>query len=165
MLLTINLFYFPAGLRYATPVFFLFGLYILYVGYWIATIAIIVISIFILTAQNVTVIDLKRKQFSEAFAFFWIPLVKERKQFSQLHKIVITKESYAQTVNTRAQSRTVRWSDYTATLLYDDNKELALITRDDKADVIQFALLYSKSLNVAMEDFGTTTSSSRPSYR
>lgn len=158
---SIKLFYFPAGLRYTTPLFFIIGFYLLYLGYGMITLAIVLVSVFILTAQYITVIDMQRKQFADAFAFYGIRIVKEKKQFTQLHKIVITKESYAQTVNTRSQSRVMRWSDYTATLVYDGGKTLDLVTRDDKGDVVEFAGLYSKSLNVAIEDHSVTTSSSR----
>lgn len=162
---TIRLFYFPAGLRYTTPLFLIVAIYLLYLSYWIIALTIAVVSIFILTAQYITVIEISRNRFTDAFAFFGVRIVTERKPFSRLHKIIITKESYAQTVNTRAQSRVMRWSDYTATLIYDESKKLDLVTRDDKHDVVEFARLYSQSLKVPIEDLSVTASSSHPSYQ
>ncbi len=55
----------------------------------------------------------------------------EAKSYNELKKIVITKGSYAQTLNSRIQSRQLDWIDFTATLVMD-NGTLDLITRNDK---------------------------------
>lgn len=155
---TITLYYFPKELRYATPVFFIVALFLVYPGYWIAGLIIAVISVFILTAKYITIIDLQRKQFLDAFGFYWINFVKERKAFRQLERIVITKERYEQNLTSRARSTTMRWSEYTATLVYDDNQKLELVTREDKGDVLEFVKVYSRSLNVAVEDLTSSRS-------
>jgi hypothetical protein len=131
------------------------------VGYWIVAVIIVLITIFILTAQFTTVIDTGRKEFIDAFSFYGMSVGKERKQFRELNKIVITKGQYKQNINTRSQSRTLRWTDYTATLIYDNGRILDLVTREDKSDVIVFAKLYSTALGIGIEDRSISSSSSR----
>jgi hypothetical protein len=154
---TIRLYYFPQGLRYTSPLFVLASIFLLYKGFWFVTMIIIIITIFIFTAQYITIIDTGRKQFVDAFAFFGIRITKERKKYSELNLIVVTKSRYEQNINTRSQSRTLRWADYTATLIYDNDQTLDLVTREDKGDVVDFAKLYSASLHVAVEDRSVST--------
>lgn len=161
---SIRLFYFPKGFRYTTPVFFLFAIYMIFIGYKIIALIIIFVSLFILTAQYITDIDTQKKEFIDSFSFYWIPIVTERKKFRDINRIVVTKGSYAQAVNTRAQSRSFQWSDYTATLIYDDDQTLDLVTRQEKKEVLQFASLYAVSLQVGIDDL-TRPSSSPTSYR
>lgn len=149
---TIRLYYFPKGLRYTTPVFFLLAAFIAFPGYWIAAIAIVVVSVFIITAQHVTLIDTGAKQFVDAFGFYGINFVRERKRFGRLDTIILTKERFEQQLNSRARSTTMRWSEYTATLLYDGDRALDLATREDKSEVVEFANVYSQLLNVGVED-------------
>jgi hypothetical protein len=158
---TIRLYYFPGGLRYSTPVLFLLAIYLAYPGYWIISIVMVVVSIFILTAQYVTIIDIEQKMFVDAFSFYWINIVTERKRFQQLDKIILTKGRYEQQLNSRARSTTMRWTEYTATLVYDGHQQLDLVTREDKGDVVEFARVYSQSLKVGIQDL-STASVSRP---
>ena len=66
-----------------------------------------------------------------------IPLNEEKRNFSVLDRIIITKSNNAQKVNTRAQSRQLNWTDYTATLLIDDNDSLDLLTKNRKRGYLQ----------------------------
>lgn len=149
---TIRLYYFPQGLRYTTPVFFLLAIYIGFVGYLVVPIAIVVVSTFILTAQYVTIIDTERREFLDAFGFYGINFVRERKRYEQLDRIIITKAKYEQKLNSRARSTTMRWTEYSATLIYDGDQKLDLVSREDKGDVIEFAMIYSHSLKVGIDD-------------
>ena len=165
MIHTIRLFYFPKGLRYTTVAFILVALYLVYTGYFFVATLIVVISIFILTAQYVTTIDMQQREFVDAFSFYGINYVMERNKFRELNKIVVTKGRYMQKVVSRVQQRTLQWSDYSATLIYDGDKTLDLVTREDKKDVMQFISLYSQSLGVEVEDQSRPTSSSPTSFR
>lgn len=149
---TIRLYYFPQGLRYATPVFFLLAIYIGFVGYLVAPVIIVIVSIFMATAQYVTIIDTDRREFLDAFGFYGINFVSERRRYHQLDRIIITKAKYEQNLNSRARSTTMRWTEYSATLIYDGGQKLDLVSREDKVDVIEFAKVYAQSLKVAIED-------------
>jgi hypothetical protein len=147
---TISLYYFPKGLRYTSPLILAVAGYLLYDGFRVWGLLLLVVTIFILTAKYITAIG--KNEFTDAFGVFGLAVVTEKKHFSQLNKIVITKGSYSQMVNTRASSRQLDWTDYTGTLIYDGTQSLDLVTTDDKDQLLNELRVYATSLGVAIED-------------
>lgn len=135
-------------MRYTTVAILLAAGYLVYIGYWKWALILAVISVFILTAQYITIIDVSNRRLIDAFSFFGLPFTTEKKTFSTLNKIVVTKENYSQKVTTRSSDRQYDWSDYTGTLIYDNNQELTLLTREEKSELIAALRIYSSALNV-----------------
>lgn len=148
----ISLYYFPLGLRIAVPVIIAAAGYLIYLDYRVWAIILIFLGLFILTAKYVTIIDLDKKEFADAFEFYWIDFVNERKKFTTINKIVVTKGNYQQKVTSRIQDRQYQWSDYTGTMIYDEIGELALTTRQDKKELLDVLRVYATFLKVEIED-------------
>jgi len=152
---TISLYYFPKGLRYVTPFSIVLGAFLIYLDYRVWGSVLLILSAFILTAKYITIIDLGKKEIIDAFRFFAISVGQEQKRFHKLNRIIITKGNYSQTINTRAQSRQLDWSDYTGTLIYDDIATLDLVTTQDKDKLVNDLKIYATSLTVSIEDSAT----------
>lgn len=143
--------YFPRGLKYVSPIFLVIGIFLmLHYPIW-GAILILVFPI-IVSTQYVTKIDLKEKVYSDYLSFLGLHLKKETKNFHNVDRIIITKENFAQTINTRAQSRQINWSDYTGTLIFDDNGKLDLLTRSDKKELLNGLKEFVEFLDVKIED-------------
>ncbi|HZY82297.1 MAG TPA: hypothetical protein VFE50_22385 [Cyclobacteriaceae bacterium] len=147
---TISLYYFPKGLRYTAPIEILGSIWLWYENYVVWGVILLLVGIFILTAKYITVIG--EHEFSDAFGFFGIKIVTEKKKFKKLNKIVITKGSYSQNINTRSSSRQLDWTDYTGTLIYDDDQSLDLVTTEDKSQLVNELKVYASFLRVSIED-------------
>jgi len=147
--------YFPVGLKIITPLIFATGIYLVATGYIIWGIILLIFGVIILTTRYVTEIDLSRKKFRDYLSFLTIPLNEESKAFNSVDRIIVTKGNYSQTINTRAQSRQLDWSDYTGTLLLD-NGSLDLLTRNDKRELIKSLRDYADFLKVGVEDRTTS---------
>lgn len=143
--------YFPKGLKHITPLFFAIGAYLVF-QHLVLGLMLWLVSIMILTTHYATEINLKEKCYKDYFSFFGLQLKKKFKRFNQLDRIIITKENFSQTINTRAQTRQLNWSDYTGTLLYDNNDHLALMTRSDKRELLMVLKEFAGFLNVQVED-------------
>ena len=147
--------YFPAGVRFVTPLFFSGGIYLGIIGHFIWGILAFILGIVILNTRYVTEINLKERTYRDFLHFLWIPFNEDTGTFKSIDRIVITKGNYAQTINTRAQSRQLDWSDYTGTLIFD-NSTLELLTRNDKRELIMGLKEFAGFLNVGVEDRTTT---------
>ena len=144
--------YFPVGMKFITPLLFGAGVYLFTLSYVVWGIVLTLLSLIILTTKYVTEIDLQNKVYNDYLSLLGIPLNKESQTFKHLDRIVITKGNYAQTVNTRVQSRQIDWSDYTGTLLLDDHNTLDLLTRSDKKELLKGLREFATFLNVNIED-------------
>lgn len=144
--------YFPKGLKYVTPLFAGVGIWLMVIQHPIWGVILIVLATVILTTQYVTEIRLDKKSYSDYLSMLGLKLNVEENKFNQLNRIVITKGNYAQTVNTRVQSRQMEWADYTATLLMDNNISLDLVTRTDKEELMKGLKEFSDFLQVDVED-------------
>ena len=147
---TIFVFYFPKALRYIARVGIPGSTWLWYENLIVWGVLLLLVAVFILTAKYITVIG--EHDFSDAFGFFGIKVVTEKKRFKKLNKIVITKGSYSQNINTRSSSRQLDWTDYTGTLIYDDTESLDLITIDDKNQLFNELKVYASFLRVGIED-------------
>jgi hypothetical protein len=114
----------------------------------------IILAIIILTTEYVTEIDIEKKQYRDYLSFLAIHLSEERRLFSRIEKIVITKGNYSQTINTRVQSRQLDWLDYTGTLIFDVGS-LDLLTRTDKSQLIIGLKEFAEYCKVGIEDQST----------
>lgn len=115
-------------------------------------ILLIILAAIILTTNYVTEISLIEKSYRDYITMLGVKLNIEENRFNQLDRIVITKGNYAQTINTRAQSRQMEWADYTATLVMDKNITLDLVTRTDKQELMKGLKEFSDFLQVDVED-------------
>lgn len=144
--------YFPLGIKLFTP--FIFGL-ALYLGanhYYVWSVVLIVLCLIVLTTNYVTKIDLQQRKYSDYVSMAGIKLSDETGSFQKIDRIFITKGNYTQKINTRVQSRQMDWSDYTATILFDEDNTLDLITRNDKHDLLIELKKMLASLEVDVED-------------
>lgn len=143
--------YFPIGLKLITPALFGLGIY-LFSLYLFWALILITLSIMVLTTNYVTEINLKERKCRDYLSLLGFPFKNETIKFEKLDRIAITKGNHAQTVNTRSQSRQFDWSDYTGTLLFDDNGSLDLLTRNKKSELIKGLKEFAESLKVNVED-------------
>lgn len=158
---TIKIYYFPKGMRYTSAALLLAALYLMYLGYVVWGVLMWVMIFFILTAQYVTIIDSGSRNFVDAFSFFGIVITTEKRSFTTLDKIIITKGNYSKRITTRSTDRQLDWTDYTGTLIYDDVGELDLVTRQSKAELVEALKVYATALSVGIEDHSTVSRRTR----
>ena len=147
--------YFPVGLKYVTPLILGGGLYLIVIGYWIFGVLLAILAAVIFTTHYVTEINLRDKQCKDYLSILGMETNTELKKFNGLDRIVVTKGNYAQTVNTRVQSRQMDWSDYTATLVFDNQDTLDLLTHTDKRELLKRLKEFTDFLQVGAEDHTT----------
>ena len=152
MIKKITIPYFPIGMKYATPVFIAAGVYLIINGIPIWGVLFLVTSALILTTNYITEIDLHGKIYKDYLSLLGLPFNNESNTFNTIDRIIITKRNYSQTINTRAQSRQMDWTDYTATLIMDNDNTLDLLTKNDKHKLLLNLKEFSTFLNVGVED-------------
>jgi hypothetical protein len=152
MIKKIKIAYFPLAFKVVmTPILFGAGIYLGLI-HWLWAIVFLLAIIMILTTNYVTEIDLHQKQYSDYLYFFSFRLNEETVKFTRLDRIIVTKGNYAQNINTRSRSTKLDWSDYTATLLVDDEVTLDLLTRNDKAVLLKGVKEFVDFLKIEVED-------------
>jgi len=144
--------YFTKGLKYVTPLFFGIGIYLIFIHYPIWGVVLILAGVIVLTTNYVTEINLKDKFYRDYLSLLGLPLDVESKKFDKIDRIVITKGRYSQTINTRVQSRQLDWSDYTGTLILDNDDTLDLLTMNDKKELLKGLKEFTDFLKVGVED-------------
>jgi len=143
--------YFPRGIRFSTPLTFVIGIYLAATNFVFWGVLLLLLSVVILTTNYVTEINIEEKIYKDYLSFLGLRLQSESKRFKNVDRIVISKGNYSQKINTRVQSRQLDWSDYTATLLLDDDS-LDLLTRNDKKELIRGLKEFADFLKVRVED-------------
>jgi len=143
--------YFSIWIKFFSPVFFAGGLSLAGFGLYVWGTIAVLLGVIILTTKYVTEIDLKDKKYNDYLFFLGLSLNKDSKTFRSLDRIVITRGDYAQTLNTRIQSRQLNWRDYTGTLLLD-NDTLDLLTNTSKKELLVGLKEFSDFLKVGVED-------------
>lgn len=145
--------YFPKGLKYVTPLFFIGGIFLMIKLYPVWGVLAVLIGVIILTTNYVTEIDLAKKKYSDYLSLLGLRVNNEVQTFRTIDRIIITKGNYTQAVNTRIQSRTIKWTDFTGTLFFDNNKTLNLLTHNKKKELVaelnHFAAFYRYALKIA----------------
>ncbi len=147
--------YFPKGLKFITPVLFGGGAYLVFVEFPVWGVVLLLLGIIVLTTNYVTEIDLEEKVCHDYLSFLFFPIDKDSKKFNGFDRIIIAKGDYAQTVNTRAQSRQFDWTDYTGTLIFDDGETLDLLTKTSKQELLVGLKGFADFLKVGVEDRST----------
>lgn len=155
MIKKITIPFFPKGLQYATPLFFGAATYLIFIGQNIWGEVLLLICILILTTRYVTEINLQEKKYNDYLSLLGIHLNNESHPFKQLDRIVITKGSYSQRVVSRTQDRNLDWTDYTATLIFDRDQTLNLLTLNDKEKLLKGLKDFSTFLDVDVQDRST----------
>jgi len=147
--------YFPSGLKYATPVFIGLAIYLAITSHWVFASVLIVFSALILTTFYVTEIALDEKRYIDFVSVMGIPFSEESTSFHKMDRIIITKENHVQQLNSRIQSRTLRWSQYTGRLIFDNGHTLDLVSRPEKVKLIEGVKDFAKFLQVPVQDLTT----------
>ena len=143
--------YFPKGMKYATPLLFGAAGYLVFIEHPIWAIILVVLGVIVLTTNYVTEINLGDKSYDDYLSFLWVPLNRDKKRFKRIDRIVVSRGNYSQTVNTRIQSRQMDWTDYTGTLILDNDK-LDLVTHTNKKELLHSLREFSDFLKVDVED-------------
>jgi hypothetical protein len=85
----------------------------------------------------------------------WLRFNKDEIRYSAIDKIIIVKASFAQTVNTRVQSRQMDWKEFTARILFEQNDSFDLLTKRKKHDLLLAIKELTLFLKVDVEDLTT----------
>lgn len=145
--------YFDIGFKViGVPILGIIAGYLGFGAYYLWMIPVVLLMAISLTTFYVTEVDLERKSYRDYLSLLFIPLSVERGNYSRLFKIVVTKENLSQTLNTRAQTRQMKWTSFTGTLVMDSNRTLELLTKTDKTDLINGLLPMAQALNISIED-------------
>jgi hypothetical protein len=144
--------YFPSGFRYATILMLAGALFLFAGGHWIWGSVLVVVSVIILTSRYVTEIHTEAKRYDEHISVMGIRFSPESTAFERLNKIVVTKQNFTQTMNSRVQSAQHRYSMFTATLLHDASGRLELISKRDREEVLKEARELGGAIGVPVDD-------------
>jgi hypothetical protein len=147
--------YFPVELKYTSVLLAAAAVYLVINGNFVWSFILILLAGAFLTTEYVTEFNLNERKIEDYLSILWIPFDKEVVKYKDVQKIIIQKGNYAQTINTRAQSRQMDWSDFTGTLVYDNNKFLDLLTRTKKSELLKGIKEFAAFLNVDVEDHTT----------
>jgi hypothetical protein len=121
-------------------------------GHWILGGVLLVVSVIILTSRYVTEIRTEAKRYDEHISVMGIRFSPESTAFERLNKIMVTKQNFTQTMNSRVQSAQHRYAMFTATLLHDASGKLELISKSDREEVLKEARALSGALGVPVDD-------------
>ncbi|HEY5826284.1 MAG TPA: hypothetical protein VIT44_18065 [Cyclobacteriaceae bacterium] len=144
--------YFPKGMKYSTPLIFGLAVFLSIKGLIVIGALLVLFIILILTSNYVTEISMEQKRYWDYLSMMGIKLNVETTSFTYLDRIIVTKENVAKRVTSRLQSRTMQWTSYTATLLFDHQKTLDLITLSDKRELMEGLQAFAAFLQVPIED-------------
>jgi hypothetical protein len=146
--------YFPKEFKWSTLIIFTWTIELVLTDQFIWAILTVVGAVIILTTNYVSLIDLSERRYDDFVSFLGLKINRETNQFTEVKKIVITKSRNAQRLNSRIQSRQLNWSDYTATLIFD-NGNLDMITRNSKKELLTELKEFSDFIDVQVEDHTT----------
>jgi hypothetical protein len=143
--------YFSGGLRSITPLIAAAGIYLIISSAPVWGMILILVAGIVFTTRYVTEISLKTNTCRDYISMLGLSFREERKKFRKADRIVITRGHYSQRVQSYVQSRQLSWTDYTGTLLLD-NDSLELLTRNDKRVLIEGLKEFADFLKVGVED-------------
>jgi len=144
--------YFPKAFKYASPLIFGGAVWLLVLHFLFWPFVLLLFIIIVFTTNYITEIDLQEKRYYDYLFFLGVRLSQESGRFTHLDRIIVTKDSYTQMINTRVQSRQLKLTEYTCTLLFDHNKSLDLLTRYDKTELLMGIRDFARFLEVDIED-------------
>lgn len=143
--------YFPKKMKYFTPIAFAGGIYLFIMQQPIGC-ALILLGVLILTTNYVTKISLTEKKYEDYLSVLGFKMNYDTKKFNTIHRIVITRGNFSQkVVPPLGPDRTISWSTFTATLIFD-NDTLELRETPDKKDLVVGLKEFAAFLKVGVED-------------
>jgi hypothetical protein len=140
------------GIKIMTPLLFGLAVFLMVDAHYMWAGVLILLGLVILTTYYVTEINMAEKRYHDYVSILGVKVNHESNSFSKIDRIFITKGNYSQKVNTRVQSRQMDWSDYTATVLFDEDQTLDLLTRNDKRELLKELKGMIVGLPVEVED-------------
>ena len=142
----IIIYYFPAGMRYASWLFPALALWLAWNSQFIWSALLLLLFLIIISTRYITVIDPQQKIYSDYVFFLWMKLGLEQNHYEQILGITIERSSQTQNVRSRVQDRQFKWTAYTATLHFDGGQSLDLVTSVSLDVVKKEAAGYSEFL-------------------
>ena len=112
----------------------------------------ILTGIIILTTKYVTEISLTEKKYRDYLSLLGLKVNYDANHFNSVDRIIITKGSFSQkVVPLRGPYRKIKWSAFTGTLIFD-NDRLDLLTTNNKKDLLIGLKEFTAFLQVGVED-------------
>ena len=146
MIKKIVIHYFPAGIRYVSWLFPVGSIWLVWEQYFLLGLILLVLFLIIQSTRYITIIDPERKVYSDFVFFLWMKLGLEQSQYQSIRGITIGRSSETQHVRSRIQDRQFNWTAYTATLHFDDDRSLDLVTSVSLETVKKEARVYAEFL-------------------
>ncbi len=144
--------YFPKKMKYFTPIAFAGGIYLFLIQQPIWCVLLILLGVLLLTTNYVTKISLTEKKYEDYLSVLGLKMNYDAKKFNTIHRIVITRGNFSQkVVPPLGPDRTINWSTFTATLIFD-NHTLDLRETTDKKDLVVGLKEFAAFLKVGVED-------------
>lgn len=150
--------YFPAELKYGAVLAVGAGIYLAWSGHLIWGVVLAVLALILFSTEYVTEFDSAGRTITDYIRCLWIPFNREVIRYGAIDKIVITKGRFAQTINTRAQSRQLDWVAFTAVLIFQNNDPFDLLTKNRKRDLLLGIRDVASYLQADVEDLTTSRS-------
>ncbi len=149
---SISIFYFPKAIRLLAGLGMLTSIYFLFQQQLFIAAGLFLAGAFVLTARYVTSVNINHKVIQDYFTFCGIKSSKEEISYSVLEKIAITKQQKGYTANSRSRERQVKWSQFDAHLIYDDQKSFKLLTENSKSELLKNLTSLIAFLGLQVED-------------
>jgi hypothetical protein len=124
----IIIYYFPAGMRYASWLFPAIALWLAWNSQFIWSALLLLLFLIIISTRYITVIDPQRRIYSDYVFFLWMKPGLEQNHYEKILGITIGRSSETHKVRSRVQDRQFNWTAYTATLHFDGGQSLDLVT-------------------------------------
>lgn len=129
-------FYFPSVLRYLSIVVMLVSIYFIFQLQLLIAVVLITGGFFIFTAKYVTTINKKEKYLHDYFSFMGLRTNSKKILYTSLEKVIVNKQNKGYTANSRSRDRQVKWSQFDACLIYDEQKSFSLLSENSKSTLL-----------------------------
>ncbi|MEO1053109.1 MAG: hypothetical protein AAFX87_20915 [Bacteroidota bacterium] len=147
--------YFARALQFVSPVLIIFGGYQLWLASYILGAILILLGLVLITTRYITAIDIKKKQIEDYLEVLTFKANHEVFKFSNIEKIIITKEDKSYRDGSLSRDRVVTFDQLTGTLVYDGGQTFELLTKLDRDALIDKMREFAKFLNTYIEDHTT----------
>jgi hypothetical protein len=148
--------YFPQELKYGSVLFLVGGIYLAITGHLVWGPGLIVLGLILFSTEYVTEFDVQSRRITDYLSCCWLRFNKDEIRYGAIDKIIIVKSTFAQTINTRVQSRQMDWKEFTARILFDQNDPFDLLTKRTKHDLLLAIKELTLFLKVDVEDLTTS---------
>lgn len=146
----IIIYYFPAGMRYASWLLPALCIWLGLGSYIIWCLIVLLIFLVIISTRYITVLDIERKVFVDYIFLLGLKVGVEQSHYQTIRGITIARSAETQHVRSRIQDRQFQWASYTATLHFDNDQTLDLITSVSLETVKQEAKSYADFLGTQL---------------